>query len=157
MSSATTAGMVFGYARVSTNQQDEALQLDALGAACCDRVFVDKLSGNIGERPALDELLGQLRAGDILVVWRLDHQIIGPGGVFLLDSKNWFGDVTVEAGAATVTARDDPDDRTAPVDHSIGSRLGTVRDPTRTGETLLSLKSERADGRPSADAGARLR
>ena len=39
----------------------------------------------------------------------IDHLVIGPGGVFLLDSKNWFGDVTVEAGAATVTARDDPD------------------------------------------------
>ncbi len=62
-----------GYARVSTLQQDEALQLDALRAAGCDRIFVDKASGKLESRPALDDLLAQARPGDSLVVWRLDR------------------------------------------------------------------------------------
>jgi DNA invertase Pin-like site-specific DNA recombinase len=71
MSSAT--GMTFGYARVSTTEQDEALQRDVLAATGVDKMFVDKVSGALQHRPALDELLGQLRAGDTVVVWRLDR------------------------------------------------------------------------------------
>ena len=71
MSSAT--GMTFGYARVSTTEQDEALQRDALAAAGVTMMFVDKVPGALQHRPALDELLGQLRAGDTVVVWRLDR------------------------------------------------------------------------------------
>jgi DNA invertase Pin-like site-specific DNA recombinase len=61
------------YARVSTLQQDEALQQDALQAAGCQRVFVDKASGKLESRPALDDLLDQARPGDTVVVWRLDR------------------------------------------------------------------------------------
>jgi DNA invertase Pin-like site-specific DNA recombinase len=68
-----TSGLSFGYARVSTADQDEALQLDALQSARCERIFVDKSSGKLEHRPALDEMLGVLRAGDTLVVWRLDR------------------------------------------------------------------------------------
>ena len=62
-----------GYARVSTLQQDETLQLDALHAAGCDRIFTDKASGKLEHRPALDHLLAQVRPGDSVVVWRLDR------------------------------------------------------------------------------------
>ena len=62
-----------GYARVSTLQQDEALQRDALHAAGVDRIFVDKASGKLESRPALDDLLTQARPGDTVVVWRLDR------------------------------------------------------------------------------------
>jgi DNA invertase Pin-like site-specific DNA recombinase len=62
-----------GYARVSTLEQDESLQRDALAAAGCDRLFVDKASGKLGPRPALDAMLDQLRPGDTVVVWRLDR------------------------------------------------------------------------------------
>lgn len=65
--------MTFGYARVSTAGQDEALQLDALQQAGCDRVFTDHASGATSSRPALDELLGTVRRGDALVIWRLDR------------------------------------------------------------------------------------
>lgn len=65
--------MTFGYARVSTAAQDEALQLDALQQAGCDRVFTDHASGAASSRPALDELLGMARRGDTLVIWRLDR------------------------------------------------------------------------------------
>ena len=73
MSTATPTGMAFGYARVSTSQQDEALQHDALEAAGVDRIYVDHASGGTQSRPALDEMLGQLRPGDVVVIWRLDR------------------------------------------------------------------------------------
>lgn len=74
MSIETTAlGYQVGYARVSTLEQDEALQHDALTAAGCERVFVDKASGKLDRRPALDAMLAQLRRGDTVVVWRLDR------------------------------------------------------------------------------------
>ncbi len=57
-----------GYARVSTLDQDPALQLDALTAAGCHRIFVDKASGKLASRPALDNLLEHLRPGDTVVV-----------------------------------------------------------------------------------------
>lgn len=66
-------GHEFGYARVSTGDQDARLQHDALIAAGCYRIFTDTASGSLESRPELDKLLDQLRPGDTLVVWRLDR------------------------------------------------------------------------------------
>lgn len=66
-------GHLLGYARVSTTDQDAALQIDALTAAGCYRVFVDTISGSLDHRPELEKLMDQLRPGDTLVVWRLDR------------------------------------------------------------------------------------
>ena len=68
-----SSAFLIGYARVSTLDHDESLQLDALKAAGCQRVFVDRVSGKLAHRPALDDLLEQMRAGDTVVVWRLDR------------------------------------------------------------------------------------
>ena len=65
--------MLVGYARVSTRDQDPALQLDALRAAGCERVFTERASGAQRERPQLRAALDYMRAGDTLVVWRLDR------------------------------------------------------------------------------------
>jgi DNA invertase Pin-like site-specific DNA recombinase len=65
--------MLIGYARISTQDQTLALQLDALKTAGCDRIFTDKVSGTKAERKGLTEALSHLRAGDTLVVWRLDR------------------------------------------------------------------------------------
>jgi len=62
-------GHRLGYARVSTLEQDPALQLDALTAGV-DEVFVDHASGVLTARPELVELMSRLRPGDTLVVWR---------------------------------------------------------------------------------------
>jgi len=62
-----------GYARISTSDQDPALQLDALAKAGCERVFTDRASGALDRRPELDQLLNYLRPDDVLVVWKLDR------------------------------------------------------------------------------------
>src|SRR4051812_32454404 len=67
--------MLLGYARVSKSDdtQDTAAQVSALKSAECKRVFEDKASGGRWDRPELHRLLDQLRAGDTLVVWKLDR------------------------------------------------------------------------------------
>lgn len=64
---------ILGYARVSTLQQDEALQLDALTAAGAARIYTDRVSTRAERRPELDRLLERADAGDTIVVWRLDR------------------------------------------------------------------------------------
>ena len=65
--------MLVGYARVSTQEQDLALQLDALKTAGCSRVFEEKASGAQRERPALKAALEYMREGDTLVVSEFDR------------------------------------------------------------------------------------
>jgi DNA invertase Pin-like site-specific DNA recombinase len=64
---------LLGYARISTGDQHPDLQVDALKAAGCYRVFVDTASGSLAARPALDQVIDQLRPGDTLAVWKLDR------------------------------------------------------------------------------------
>jgi len=65
--------MLIGYARVSTQEQTLNLQLDALENIGCSKIFTDTISGSATERKGLDEALEYVRAGDTLVVWRLDR------------------------------------------------------------------------------------
>jgi len=66
--------MLVGYARVSTSDQTTGLQLDALDAAGCERVYKDEaISGSTTSRPGLDKALAELKAGDTLIVWKLDR------------------------------------------------------------------------------------
>ena len=65
--------MRFGYARVSTDDQDTASQVAALKAAKCEQIFREKASGGRWDRPELHRLLDRLRQGDVLVVWKLDR------------------------------------------------------------------------------------
>ena len=65
--------MLLGYARVSTDNQTTGLQLDALQAAGCERVFSETGSRAAADRPVLAEALSDMRSGDTLVVWRLDR------------------------------------------------------------------------------------
>src|ERR1700752_1597359 len=65
--------MLIGYARVSTDDQDTAVQVAALKAAGCERIYREKASGGRWDRPELHRLLDHLRKGDVLVVWKLDR------------------------------------------------------------------------------------
>ncbi|MCL7946191.1 recombinase family protein, partial [Marinobacter sp. ATCH36] len=64
--------MIIGYARVSTQDQNAELQVDALEKAGCEQVFQEKFTGKLRERPELSQCLRTLRKDDVLVVWKLD-------------------------------------------------------------------------------------
>ena len=86
--------MYIGYARVSTIDQNPALQLDALKAAGCDQIFTDEgISGGAIKRPALDKALASLRAGDVLIVWKLDR--LGRSLSHLIHITKQLGDLEV--------------------------------------------------------------
>ena len=65
--------MLIGYARVSTEEQDTALQRDALTAAGCERLFEETASGSRIDRAQLQAAIEFARRGDTIVVWKLDR------------------------------------------------------------------------------------
>jgi DNA invertase Pin-like site-specific DNA recombinase len=65
--------MLIGYARVSTQDQNLDMQIDALTKAGCKRIFQEKMSGSRSVRPEFSKALETLREGDMLVVWKLDR------------------------------------------------------------------------------------
>ena len=65
--------MLIGYARVSTQDQNLTLQIDALTKAGCEKIFEDKVSGTRAERPGLAKAQELMSTGDTLVVWKLDR------------------------------------------------------------------------------------
>ena len=78
--------MKIGYARVSTLDQNPDLQRNALEKAGCKKVIVDQVSGTVAARPGLEKVKELLRAGDTLMVWRLDRL-----GRSLRDLIDWVG------------------------------------------------------------------
>ncbi len=64
---------VLGYARVSTAHQNADMQVQALTAAGAERIWTEHMSGSRDDRPELAALLAYARAGDVLMVWRLDR------------------------------------------------------------------------------------
>jgi DNA invertase Pin-like site-specific DNA recombinase len=69
----TSKPMLIGYARVSTVDQNLALQRDALSEAGCTKIFTEQMSGAVRDRPALHDALEFARSGDTLIVWKLDR------------------------------------------------------------------------------------
>jgi DNA invertase Pin-like site-specific DNA recombinase len=65
--------MKIGYARVSTRDQVLNLQTDALKKAGCDKIYMETASGARTDRPILNEMLREVRAGDVIVIWKLDR------------------------------------------------------------------------------------
>lgn len=65
--------MRIGYGRVSTRDQNPDAQTDSLRAAGCEEIYVDKASGKLARRPELDRALHRARAGDTLVITKLDR------------------------------------------------------------------------------------
>jgi len=108
--------MKVGYARVSTTAQDHALQIDALKAAGCERIFSEKRSGrSVDGRPEFKRLMRALNPGDVVVVTRLDrlarssrdllnivHELEEAGCGFTSLAEPWC-DTTSPAGKLLVT------------------------------------------------------
>src|SRR5215207_2088379 len=65
--------MKIGYARVSTHDQDLALQLDALEKIGCEKIYQEKATGSTRERPQLKKMLDQLHPDDVVIIWKLDR------------------------------------------------------------------------------------
>lgn len=79
-------GETVGYARVSSTDQNPELQIDALTAAGCGRIFSEKVSGALVDREQLAAALDYLRPGDVLVVWKLDR--LGRSLLHLIQTVN---------------------------------------------------------------------
>lgn len=62
-----------GYARVSTRDQNLEMQCNALQKAGCEKIYMEKKTGRNIDRPELKKLLGELTAGDALIVWKIDR------------------------------------------------------------------------------------
>jgi DNA invertase Pin-like site-specific DNA recombinase len=136
-------GLVLGYARVSTLEQNEDMQQDALTAAGCARIYVDKASGKLGPRPALNAMLDQLRTGDTVVVWRLDR--LGRSLRHLIDI---FADL--DNRGVSVRSLTESIDTSTPggklIFHLFGSLAEFERDLIRE-RTIAGLAAARARGR----------
>ncbi|KFI41916.1 recombinase family protein [Bifidobacterium biavatii] len=142
--------MIIGYARVSTGEQDPALQEDALRAAGCERIYTDVgYSGAKAHRPQFDRMLDSLREGDIVVAWKLDRIFRSVKG--LVDLMNTFQEKGVQFRSLTEGI-----DTTTPtgmlVFHIFASIAEFERDLIRE-RTNAGLKAARArghhGGRPS--------
>ena len=132
-----------GYARVSTTDQDLALQLDALAKAGCARVFEDKASGAKADRPGLAAALGFVREGDILTVWKLDR--LGRSLPHLIETVN-----ALEARGVSFRSLTEAIDTTTPggrlVFHIFGALGQFERDLIRE-RTRAGLDAAMARGR----------
>lgn len=133
----------FGYARVSTSEQNPELQIDALNSAGCDRIFTDHASGAKEHRPELDHMLEMLREGDTVVVWKLDR--LGRSVQNLVALVNRFNDMGVQFRSLTEQI-----DTTTPggvlIFNVFGAMAQFERDLIRE-RTQAGLQAARARGR----------
>lgn len=135
--------MFVGYARVSTLEQTLDLQRDALERAGCERQLSDTASGATTSRPGLDEALAYLRAGDTLVVWRLDR--LGRSLRHLIETVT-----ALEARGIGFRSVTEQIDTTTPggklIFHVFGALAEFERDLIRE-RTQAGLRAARARGR----------
>lgn len=141
-------GMILGYGRVSTTEQDVDPQVSELKKAGAEKIFAEKASGGRWDRPELHRMLGQLREGDCVLVWKLDR--ISRSLIDLLSILR-----TIEEAGATFRSL------TEPVDTSTaGGRMmmqivgafaeyerGLIRERTRVG-LAAAKRAGKTLGRP---------
>jgi DNA invertase Pin-like site-specific DNA recombinase len=135
--------MLIGYARVSTLDQVHNLQLDALTKAGCEKIFTDKVSGTVAERPGLGKAKEQLRKGDTLVVWRLDRL-----GRSLRDLIDWAA--YLESKGVGLKSLQESIDTTTPGGKLVFHMFGALAEFERNliqERTKAGLASARARGR----------
>jgi DNA invertase Pin-like site-specific DNA recombinase len=134
--------MIYGYARVSTEDQKLNLQLDALKSAKCDKIYKEKISA-AKERPELEKMIGLLTKGDTVVVWKLDR--LGRSLRHLIDLVKGFEEKEVKF----VSIQDKIDTKTAQgrfIFNLFASLAEFERDIIRE-RTHAGLSAARARGR----------
>ena len=135
--------MKAGYARVSTKDQTVDLQVDALKKAGCAKVYTEVMNGSRAERPILSKVLEHLRAGDVLVIWKLDR--LGRSLKHLIEVVNEL--MTRKIGLKSLN---DPIDTTTPQGRLIFNLFASLsefeRDVIRE-RTQAGLSAARARGR----------
>lgn len=147
----TNKGMLIGYARVSTEQQNLEMQIDALEKYGCWKIFEEKKSGKTKERPQLQEMLSMLRPGDTVVIYKLDR--ISRSLRHLLELSDFF-----EKNKINLVSISENIDTSTPMGrfffHSMGALNQLERDlaSERTKEGLSAARARgRSGGRPKAD------
>lgn len=135
--------MIFGYARVSTKDQNLDLQIDALRNAGCEKIYTEKISGSTKDRQELNKLLDTIRAGDIIIIYKLDR--LGRSLKHLLELMQVIQEKRVE-----LKSLHDAIDTSSPTGKLIFSIFASLsefeRDLIRE-RTLSGLASARARGR----------
>lgn len=91
--------MLLGYARVSTDDQETHLQIDALKGAGCERIYEEKASGAVAHRPELMRLLDNARKGDVVIVWKMDR--LGRSLLHLIETVNLLNSRGVQLRSLT--------------------------------------------------------
>jgi DNA invertase Pin-like site-specific DNA recombinase len=135
--------MKIGYARISTHEQNLDLQRDALTAAGCEKVFSDVASGAKDERKGLAEAVEYARAGDVLIVWKLDR--LGRSLKHLIETVNELHERSV--GFASLQENIDTTTSGGKlVFHVFGALAEFERELIRE-RTQAGLKAARARGR----------
>jgi DNA invertase Pin-like site-specific DNA recombinase len=147
-----------GYARVSTLEQDLALQLDALRAAGCTRIFEDRASGAKTDRPGLAQAIAFVRAGDVLVTWKLDR--LARSLPHLIETVN-----QLETSGAGLQSLTEAIDTTTPggrlIFHVFGAlaqfERDLIRERTRAGLSAAASRGRRGGRKPVVTADKLLR
>ncbi|MGL6028644.1 MAG: recombinase family protein [Legionella sp.] len=135
--------MLIGYARISTTTQNLDLQIDALKKAGCEKIYQDQISGSAVNRPALDELIQDIRKDDVLVIWKLDR--LGRSFKDLITLVNNL----MEKGVGLKSLNDPIDTTTAQgrlIFNIFGSLAEFERELIRE-RTLAGLEAARARGK----------
>ena len=135
--------MKIGYARVSTKDQNLNLQKDALEKAGCKKIYSEQVSGAKIERKQLDELIKQVRKGDIIIVWKLDRL-----GRSLRDLVNLISQFQeMEVGFKSLQDSIDTTTPTGKLTFHLFAALAEFERDIISERTKAGLKSARARGR----------
>ena len=136
--------MLIGYARVSKGEeQSNAAQARALGEAGCKRVYEERASGGRWDRPELHLMLDRLRAGDTVIVWKLDRLSRSLKDVLLIMEK-------IEAAGAGFRSLTEAIDTTTPGGRMMMQMIGSFAEFERAmirERTSAGLAQARAEGR----------
>lgn len=135
--------MKIGYARISTKEQNFDLQIDALKDEGCEEIYKDTASGSLAKRKGLEELMGRLRSGDVIVVWKLDR--LGRSLKHLIELIN-----ELDKKGVGLKSLQDPIDTTTSQGRLITNVFASMAEFERdliSERTQAGLKAARARGR----------